>query len=80
MATLLKTDGTREVNVNIDTLKRKQELVGGLIELVHINEGRVLIVNEEGLIHRLPLNHQATGICGHPIVGDVILCNTNDIN
>ncbi len=80
MATLLKTDGTREVNVNIDTLKRKQELVGGYIELVHINEGRVLIVNEEGLIHRLPLNHEATGMCGHAIVGDVILCNINDIN
>jgi len=80
MATLLKTDGTREVNVNIDTLKRKQELVGGLIELVHINEGRVLIVNEEGLIHGLPLNQEATGMCGHPLVGDVILCNINDIN
>jgi hypothetical protein len=80
MGVLLKSNGTREDNINMDGLQRKQELVGGYIELVHLNEGKVLIVNEEGLLDRLPLNVEASRLCGgSPIVGDVILCNINEI-
>ena len=79
MGVLLRSNGIREDNIDMDGLQRKQELVGGYIELVHLNEGRVLIVNEEGLLNKLPLNTEASGLCGGPIVGDVILCNINEI-
>ncbi len=79
MGVLLRSNGIREDNIDMDGLQRKQELVGGYIELVHLNEGRVLIVNEEGLLNKLPLNIEASGLCGGPIVGDVILCNINEI-
>ena len=47
---------------DLDTL---QKLVDGNIELVHVlfaGTPAHMIVNEEGLIHRLPLNYRATAI------------------
>jgi hypothetical protein len=80
MATLLKTDGSRELDVNISTLRRMQEMVGGYIEFVYVEGNRILIVNEEGLLEGLDHNKQATEISGMPIVGDAILCGVNEIN
>lgn len=37
-----------------------QNLVGGLIELVAITQGRTMVINEEGAINGMPLNEQAT--------------------
>ena len=37
-------------------LENLQELVGGWIEAVHLDDGLTLVVNEEGLIHNLPAN------------------------
>lgn len=39
-----------------DTLKAKQELVGGLIEVVSYNDEILLICNEEGKLFNLPPN------------------------
>lgn len=78
MAVVLKSNGMR-VDAKIDSLKQMQELVGGYVEFVYLND-KVLIVNEEGLLYGLPRNNQATEIAGHPIVGDAILCGVNEIN
>jgi hypothetical protein len=57
------------------SLKELQAAVGGYIEAVPINgvSRTVLIVNEEGLIHRLPENPRASQIAGRLIVGTAIL-------
>lgn len=78
MAVVLKSNGMR-VDAKIDSLKQMQELVGGYVEFVYLND-KVLIVNEEGLLYGLPRNNQATEIAGHPIVGDAILCGVNELN
>jgi hypothetical protein len=79
MAVLLKSNGSRERDVKINTLKQMQELVGGYVEFVYLKD-KVLIVNEEGLLYGFPRNNQATEIAGHPIVGDAILCGINELN
>lgn len=56
-------------------------VVGGYIELVHpqgLNRPYCMVVNEEGLIHKLPLNRAGSllyGIQFHgsPIVGDIVI-------
>lgn len=79
MAVVLKSNGSRERDVKINSLKQMQELVGGYVQFVYLND-KVLIVNEEGLLYGLPRNNQATEIAGHPIVGDAILCGINELN
>ena len=80
MATLLKTDGTRVPDVDISTLKKMQEFVGGYIELIYLNNGMCLIINEEGLLLDLPQNLIATELYGHLIVGDVLYVKPSEIN
>jgi len=79
MAVVLKSNGVKHRDVKIISLKQMQELVGGYVEFVYLND-KVLIVNEEGLLYGLPRNNQATEIAGHPIVGDAILCGINELN
>jgi len=79
MAVLLKADGSKQIDVDISTLKKMQEFVGGYVEFVYLRD-KVLIVNEEGLLYGFPRNNQATEIAGHHIVGDAILCGINEIN
>jgi len=60
-----------------------QKQVGGPIEVVGLPEGFVMILNEEGKINKLPLNHAATNIAvkvgGYAdlIVGDVLILKEN---
>jgi|TARA_R110000803_G_scaffold56959_3_gene114668 hypothetical protein len=80
MATLLRTDGTQKKDISIVGLKRLQDLVGGYIEVVNLTDGRILIVNEEGLLLKLPFNEQASDLSSRPLVGDVILCKNSELN
>lgn len=51
------------------------------IEVVYLNDGRVLVLDEEGKMKDLAINHQATKIChefeaifpSDYIVGDVVI-------
>ena len=67
------------------TLEEMQKCVGGYIELIYLNDGMVLVVNEEGLILNLPYNERATIFATalegkeHHIVGDVLLIGANFI-
>lgn len=80
MATLLKSDGSKELNVNISTLKKMQNMVGGYVEFVYLRDNELLIVNEEGRLTGLPHNDSASILYGAPLVGDVIHCSTNEVN
>ena len=57
------------------SLEKAQELVGGLVEMVHLPHRPELqvLVNEEGLLKDLPLNVEASKLCMQPIVGDVVV-------
>jgi len=78
MIQLIKSNGDVTDNFTADTLKKKQDAVGGYIEVVHTRASKVLIVNEEGLIKRLPFNVKASEIAGQQIVGDVICLDEED--
>lgn len=64
-------------------LEELQEVVGGYIEIIRLNDGRVIIVNEEGLNLNLPVNIEATNILRRDhsttqyIVGTAIVCDAD---
>ena len=81
MAKLLKSNGEILQNVDISTLKKMQDLVGGLIEFVYLKDNQgLLVANEEGLLNDLPHNQKASSIYGRPLVGDVIQCGLAEVN
>lgn len=56
------------------SLAQMQEAVGGMIqEVVGAIEGKVVLVDEEGLLKQSPLNLAASVICGSPIVGNALI-------
>ena len=66
-------------------LTEMQEIVGGYIEVIRLNDGRLIIVNEEGLLQGLPVNIEATNILRRDhsttqyIVGNAIVCDSDMI-
>ena len=76
-----RTEETKPKNGKWFTLEEMQEIVGGLIELVHLRQGnRYMVVNEEGKVNDLPYNEVATTIFANNhdiddiIVGNVLIC------
>lgn len=67
------------------TLEEAQAMVGGYIEVVHLNEGKILVCDEEGRIKQKRVNKNATkaacelGYKGYFLVGDVLICNDNQL-
>jgi len=59
------------------TLEESQQFVGGLVELVYLDGGDQLLVNEEGLIKDLPPNPSASAIAGKHIVGNALVLQGN---
>lgn len=62
---ILKSNGSIEEvvpsNGRAYTLDELQKIVGGYIEMVTPNKGsKIMIVNEEGKLYRMPLNVKAT--------------------
>ena len=66
-------------------LEELQTIVGGLIQIIEINDTEIMVINEEGKLENLPLNEQATAIykkqvCeGDFIVGDVLICKNEEV-
>jgi hypothetical protein len=80
---LYKTDGTQETvmpkNKKHFTLEELQAYVNGFIEMIFLNNGRIMIVNEEDKLDRLPLNVRATEIIRNHgaqyfVVGNALVC------
>lgn len=87
MAQFIKSNGS-EVELKPEngkhfSLEELQGCVGGLIEIVESNDGRLIVLNEEGKLNELPINRKASALykyAGHDIiVGDVLICNKNQI-
>jgi hypothetical protein len=59
-------------------LKEMQEIVGGLIEIIHLDNNQIMVINEEGKLENLPFNQKATNIVNNSdiIVGDVLVCDS----
>lgn len=56
------------------SLRQMQSIVGGYIQVVYLrNNTDVLVVNEEGLLEDLAVNHVASVLGGQYIVGNTIL-------
>ena len=96
MATILYANGKTETvipkNGKWFTLKEKQDIVGGHIEIIPSREGNWLVINEEGKLEGKPLNEQATLLYaygflfkdGRPfvhdvVVGDVLYCTEDEL-
>ncbi len=78
MATVLSVDGTQASVAPrcapSFTLEELQALVGGSIEVVALEDGRLLVLNEEGKVEGLPYNEQATALArGCLFPGDFIV-------
>lgn len=91
MAQIINTDGTTQTvepkNGTDFKLEELQEIVGGYIEIVDLNNGQILVINEEGKLNNLEVNSPATSIAHQAgaiyawdcIVGNVLLCNSNQV-
>lgn len=83
MAKVIKADGTTIVvepkNGTDFELHEMYELIGcDIIEFVRVGE-KWLVVDEEGIMNRKPLNSEASKMAGMTILGDALLCNINQI-
>ena len=83
MAQIIKTTGevieTEPRNGEDFSLDELQGIVGGFIEIVHLADGRVMVVNEEGKLDGLPVNQKASDLYPDLIVGDVLVCSLKQI-
>lgn len=67
------------------TLEELQNFVEGDIEIINLTTKKILIVNEEGKINKLPFNELATELWekyyGRTdyIVGNALLCNSDEV-
>ena len=67
------------------SLEELQGYVDGLIEIVSLYDGRLMVVNDEGLINGLPINPLATAIYQNAtgvndyILGNVLICQDNEV-
>jgi hypothetical protein len=65
------------------TLKELQGFVGGYIQIVETRDSRLIVLNEEGKLNKLPTNGIATAYYKYgkkdAIVGDVIIINKDQI-
>ena len=73
MAIHIKVDGSVNTEYNHKGLKQKQKAVGGYIEPVYLQDGRVALINEEGLLRQLDMNEKASEMTGYLLVGDVLI-------
>lgn len=89
MAIILRTDGTQEVcqpkNGTDFQLDEVKAVVNGWVEMVGLADGRIMLLNEEGKLHDLPVNAAATELFNQGgrmwydwIVGDVLVCNDEE--
>ena len=79
MADLIKTNGEIVRDVDISSLQKKQDLVGGYIEYCPVDKHSFMYVDEEGLLKNKDVNPKASDIEGRIVVGNVILCLNDEV-
>lgn len=55
------------------SLAEAQDLVGGYVTVMRMRDGRQMLVDEDGLLKRLPHNEVASALMGFGIVGNVMI-------
>ena len=83
MAQIIKTNGEK---IDITPKNGKDfkweelhDAIGGYIELVRLRDGKLMVVDEEGIPKGREVNVVASLMVGFTIVGDVVLCNSEQI-
>ena len=61
-ANSLQGEEIKPKNGKTFTLEEMQKAVGGYIEILHLADGRIMVLNEEGKLNGLETNITATGI------------------
>tara|TARA_R110001632_G_scaffold68930_8_gene161656 strand:+ start:4615 stop:4827 length:213 start_codon:yes stop_codon:yes gene_type:complete len=56
-------------------VKTIQRIVGGYFTVIPLADNKLMYVNEEGEIRRLPFNDSAANMIGYPIYGNVLISN-----
>ena len=84
MATVISTSGEENEitpeNGESFSLKELQGAVGGLIEIVPLDNEKLLVVDEEGLYkEQYCLNMKASILARRQIVGPAVLCDNDQI-
>lgn len=84
MAAFIKTNGeiTNVTPKNGTDYKYEElkEFVGGYIEIVPINDHEIMVVNEEGKLNNLPVNHIASLLYMYDtICGNVLVCDDSEV-
>lgn len=72
-ATVIRVNGREQELDHRPTLLEAQQIVGGYIELVKVEKGRTLVVDEEGKLKNKPTNKTVTSRYGSSIYGDYIV-------
>ena len=76
MGMLISVDGEqtavkpRGATFSLDEL---QNYLEGFIEIVPIDDARMAVVNDEGLIKQMPMNPVASQVAGRLLVGPVLI-------
>lgn len=86
---IYKTNGevieTSPKNGTDYTFEELKEIVGGYIEIIHLTNNKIMVINDEGKLINLSHNENATilyRLCLDTtdfIVGDALVCHTNRI-
>lgn len=89
MAHIIKTDGSvidvTPKNGTDFELEELNDIVGGHIEIVYLDENDIMVLNEEGKLIDLPINNKASLIFQAMtntfdfVVGDVLICNNEQV-
>ena len=90
MAHIIKTTGevveVSPKNGKDFSLEELKAIVGGWIEVVSLHDGRLIVCDEEGKLKGKDRNHKATDLyrltllTNDFLVGDVLVCNDNEID
>ena len=56
-------------------LKIIQEIINGYITILYLPDGKIMYVNEDGILLNLPLNKKATKMVGFEVYGKAIVIN-----
>ena len=85
--TIIRTGGAQEIKVERASIAAIEQLIGAdCLDTVNLRDGRVLLVDDNGIAKGLPVNKTATelyhGVCRpgttHEIRGDVAVVHDND--
>tara|TARA_R100000081_G_scaffold15728_3_gene6545 strand:+ start:1462 stop:1731 length:270 start_codon:yes stop_codon:yes gene_type:complete len=87
-AQLVNTNGdvksVKPKNNKTFTLKELQAYVDGYIQILQTRDNRIMIINEEGKLNKLPYNEIASSLYIYglqdPVVGDVLVMDKKMIN